>query len=60
MSVSVDGGEQSSVESGGEGGDLSIENVSAGKAYRKLKVATWNFSDLCSECKLKEVAEILH
>ena len=56
---SVDDGEQSSVVSGGEGGDLSIESVSAGKAYRKLKVVTWNFSGLCSECKQKEVAEIL-
>ena len=38
---------------GGEyySGDLSIESVSAGKAYKKLKVATWNFSGLCSERK---------
>ena len=54
---SVDDGEQSSFVSGGEGGDLSIESVSAGKAYRKLKVATWNFSGLCSEHKQREVAE---
>ena len=58
---SVDDGEQSSVVSGGEGGDLSVvkRSVSAGKACRKLKVATWNFSGLCSERKQKEVAEIL-
>ena len=55
---SVDDIEQSSV-SGGEGGDLSIESVSVGKAYRKLKVGTWNFSGLCSEHKQKEVTEIL-
>ena len=56
---SVDDGGHSSVVSGGDGGDLSIESVSAGKAYRKLKVATWNFSGLCSERKQKEVAETL-
>ena len=44
-----------SVVSRGEG----KQSVSAGKAYRKLKVATWNFSGLCSEGKQKEVAEIL-
>ena len=33
--------------------------MSAGKAYRKLKVTTWNFFCLCSECKQEEVAEIL-
>ena len=54
---SVDG-EQSSVVSGGEGGDLPVvkQSLSAGKAYRKLKVVTWNFSGLCSERKQKEVA----
>ena len=58
---SVDDGEQSSVESGGEGGDLPVvkQSLSAGKTCRKLKVATWNFSGLCSERKQKEVAEIL-
>ena len=35
------------------------QNLCAGKAYRKLKVATWNFSGMCSERKQKEVAEIL-
>ena len=58
---SVDDGEQSSVVSGGEGGDLPVvkQSLRAGKACRKLKVATWNFSGLCSERKQKEVAEIL-
>ena len=58
---SVDDGEQSSVMSGGEGDDLPVgkQSLSAGKACRKLKVATWNFSGLCSERKQKEVAEIL-
>ena len=58
---SVDDGEQSSVVSGGEGSDLPVvkQSLSAGKACRKLKVATWNFSGLCSERKQKEVAEIL-
>ena len=53
--------EQSSVVSGGEGDDLPVvkQSLSAGKACRKLKVATWNFSGLCSEHKRKEVAEIL-
>ena len=62
MSVSVDDDEYGSVVSGGEGGDLSItkQSVNAGKAYRKLKIATWNFSGLCSEHKQKEVAEILN
>ena len=69
---SVDDGGHSSVVSEGEGGDLSIirasvdalcrdeiESVSAGRAYRKLKVATRNFSGLCSKREQKEVAEIL-
>ena len=39
---SVDDGEHGSVVSGGEGGDLPVvkQSLSAGKAYRKLKVAT--------------------
>ena len=58
---SVDDGEHGSVVSGGEGGYLSVvkRSVSAGRAYRKLKVTTWNFSGLCSERKQKEVDEIL-
>ena len=58
---SVDDGEQSSAVSVGEGDDLPVvkQSLSAGKACRKLKVATWNFSGLCSERKQKEVAEIL-
>ena len=29
------------------------------KRERKLRVATWNFSGLCSDCKQKEVGELL-
>ena len=58
---SVHDGEQSSVVSGGEDDDLPVgkQSLNSGKACRKLKVATWNFSGLCSERKQKEVAEIL-
>ena len=36
------------------------ENVLAGnRQERKLRVGTWNFSGLCSECKQKEVGEVL-
>ena len=58
MSVSDDDSERGGAVSGGEGRELK-QSVSAGKAYRKLKVATCNFSGLCSERKQKEVAEIL-
>ena len=27
---------------------------------RKLKIATWNFAGLCSECKQKEISEVLN
>ena len=57
---SVDDGEYDSVVYVGED-DMSAgkQSVSAGKANRKLKVATWNFSGLCSERKQKEVTEVL-
>ena len=29
------------------------------KRERKLRVATWNFSGLCSDCKQKEIGELL-
>ena len=44
--------------------DIDLELVSSkvktvGKERRRLRVATWNFSGLCSERKQKEVVELL-
>ena len=44
--------------------DIDLELVSSkvktgGKERRRLRVATWNFSGLCSERKQKEVGELL-
>ena len=45
--------------------DLDVVHVSrkvktlGNKKERSLRVATWNFSGLCSECKQKEVGELL-
>ena len=36
-----------------------IKAVLESKRERRLRVATWNFSGLCSERKQKEVGEVL-
>ena len=36
-----------------------IMNLGDNKQRRRLRVATWNFSGLCSERKQKEVGELL-
>ena len=38
---------------------IRIKTVLESKRERRLRVATWNFSGLCSECKQKEVGEVL-
>ena len=47
-----------------EGSEVSVSVVSErmsgqGKKDRRLRVATWNFSSLCSECKQREVGQRL-
>ena len=36
-----------------------VKEVNGFKRERKLRIATWNFSGLCSEQKQKEVGELL-
>ena len=36
-----------------------IQALDRSNRERSLRVATWNFSGLCSECKQKEIGEVL-
>ena len=57
LSTDVDSDDIMSVNVGAVGG--RVQEVQGLKRERKLRIATWNFSGLCSERKQKEVGELL-